>query len=288
MRVNSERGRTEYLLVGLVQGQHGLSAYPMGKGSGSVTTFSSADGFITIDQHTEILDSGATVSVQLLGQRLEPADLVIIGSHCAGLDLLIGMMMQQGIRVKALYVGSMGGLAAAKREECDIAGVHLMDPATGEYNRPLLTATLSLVSGYGRMQGIVFRKDDARFQGKRRDEAAMAVQQDTNFVMVNRNAGSGTRIIIDKLLGEHRPAGYGTQTKSHNAVAAAVAQGRADWGVAIDTVARQYGLGFIPLQEEQYDFIVPMTRLQRPAVQAFCALLEDVQIREQLARLGFR
>jgi putative molybdopterin biosynthesis protein len=89
-------------------------------------------------------------------------------------------------------------------------------------------------------------------------------------------------------LGEHRPAGYGTQTKSHNAVAAAVAQGRADWGVAIDTVARQYGLGFIPLQEEQYDFIVPTTRLQRPAVQAFCALLEDVQIREQLAGLGFR
>ena len=75
--------------------------------------------------------------------------------------------------------------------------------------------------------------------------------------MVNRNAGSGTRVLIDKLLGERRPPGYGVQTKSHNAVAAAVAQGRADWGVAIDTVARQYGLGFIPLQEEHYDFVVP-------------------------------
>jgi len=106
--------------------------------------------------------------------------------------------------------------------------------------------------------------------------------------MVNRNAGSGTRIIIDRLLGEHRPAGYGTQTKSHNAVAAAVAQARADWGVAIDTVARQYGLGFIALQEEQFDFIVPAARLQRPAVRAFCALLDDAQIREQLAGLGFR
>src|SRR4029453_9762876 len=149
MRVNSERGRTEYLLVGLVQGQHGLSAYPMGKGSGSVTTFSGADGFITIDQHTEILDSDSTVSVQLLGQRLEVADLVIIGSHCGGLDLLVGRLMRQGIRAKALYVGSMGGLAAAKREECDIAGVHLMDPATGEYNRRFLTDALSLVPGYG-------------------------------------------------------------------------------------------------------------------------------------------
>jgi len=288
MRVNSERGRTEYLLVGLVPGEHGLAAYPMGKGSGSVTTFSGADGFITIDQHNEILDSGTTVSVQLLGQRLEPADLVIIGSHCVGLDLLIGKLMHQGIRVKSLYVGSMGGMAAAKREECDIAGVHLMDPATGEYNRPLLTSTLSLLPGYGRMQGIVYRQTDARFEGKRCDEALELALRDADCVMVNRNAGSGTRIIIDKLLGEHRPTGYGTQTKSHNAVAAAVAQGRADWGVAIDTVARQYGLEFIPLQEERYDFIVPTVRLQRPAVQMFCALLESTQARDELAALGFR
>ncbi len=247
MRVNSERGRTEYLLVGLVQGQHGLAAYPMGKGSGSVTTFSGADGFITIDQHTEILDSGSAVSVQLLGQGLEPADLVIIGSHCVGIDLLIGKLMRLGIRVKALYVGSMGGLAAAKREECDIAGVHLMDPATGDYNRPLLTSTLSLVPGYGRMQGIVYRRNDARFDGKSREEVVTRVRQDADCVMVNRNAGSGTRVLIDKLLGEARPAGHGTQTKSHNAVAVAVAQGRADWGVAIDTVARALRAGLHPV-----------------------------------------
>ena len=209
MRVNSERGRTEYLLVGLVQGPQGPSAYPMGKGSGSVTTFSGADGFITIDQHTEILDAGSTVSVQLLGQRLEPADLVIIGSHCVGLDLLIGKLIQQGIRAKALYVGSMGGLAAARRGECDVAGIHLLDPATGVYNRPLLTETLSLVPGYGRMQGIVHRRDDARFAGKTPDEAVAAALRDPACAMVNRNAGSGTRILVDRLLGAHRPAGYG-------------------------------------------------------------------------------
>jgi len=144
------------------------------------------------------------------------------------------------------------------------------------------------VPGYGRMQGIVYRQNDARFEGKRRDEALEVALRDAECVMVNRNAGSGTRIIIDKLLGEHRPTGYGTQTKSHNAVAAAVAQGRADWGVAIDTVARQYGLEFIPLQEERYDFIVPTVRLQRPAVQMFCALLESTQARDELAALGFR
>ncbi|HEX4584971.1 MAG TPA: molybdopterin biosynthesis protein [Burkholderiaceae bacterium] len=288
MRVNSERGRTEYLLVGLVQGQHGLSAYPMGKGSGSVTTFSGADGFITIDQHTEILDSGSTVPVTLLGQRLEPADLVIVGSHCVGLDLIVGKLMRQGVRAKSMNVGSMGGLAAAKRGECDIAGVHLMDPATGQYNRPLLTDTLTLVPGYGRMQGFVFRHGDARFEGKSLDEAIGAGLGAEGCVMVNRNAGSGTRIIIDGLLGDNRPAGYGTQTKSHNAVAVAVSQKRADWGIAIDTVARQYGLGFIPIQEEQYDFIVPTARLERPAVRAFRALLNDAGVREALRALGFR
>jgi putative molybdopterin biosynthesis protein len=265
-----------------------MLAYPMGKGSGSVTTFSGADGFITIDQHTEILDAGAQVSVQLLSERLEPADLVIIGSHCVGLDLLIGKLMQDGIRAKALFVGSVGGLTAAKRGECDIAGVHLMDPATGEYNRPLLTDALALVRGYGRMQGIVFRRGDARFDGKTSGDAIATALSATDCVMVNRNAGSGTRIIVDKLVGKNRPAGYGTQTKSHNAVAAAVAQGRADWGVAIDTVARQYGLGFIPLQEEQFDFVVPKARLERPAVLAFRALLDEPETRAQLRALGFR
>jgi putative molybdopterin biosynthesis protein len=288
MRVNSERGRTEYLLVGLVQGPQGFAAYPMGKGSGSVTTFSGADGFITIDQHTEILDVGSTVAVQLLGQRLEPADLVIIGSHCVGLDLLVGELIRSGVRAKSLYVGSMGGLAAAKRGECDVAGVHLMDPATGEYNRPLLTGALALVPGYGRMQGIVYRTGDSRFAGKSRDQAIASALRDPDCVIVNRNAGSGTRVLIDQLLGDRRPPGYGVQTKSHNAVAAAVRQGRADWGVAIDTVAQQYGLGFIPVQEERYDFIVPKVRLDRPAVRAFRELLAAAEIRGALRALGFR
>jgi putative molybdopterin biosynthesis protein len=287
MRVNSERGRTEYLLVGLVQSESGLAAYPMGKGSGSVTAFSGADGFITIDQHTEIVDAGATVSVQLLGQRLEPADLVIIGSHCAGLDLLVGELVRKGIRAKAMYVGSMGGLAAAKRGECDIAGIHLMDPNTGGYNRHLMTEALALVPGYGRMQGIVYRPGDARFDGRSAEAALAAAVQDRDCTMVNRNTGSGTRIIIDKLLGQHRPPGYGMQTKSHNAVAAAVQQGRADWGVAINTIADQYGLAFIPLQQEHYDFVIPKARLARPAVTAFRELLNDTAIRQRLSALGF-
>ena len=288
MRVNSERGRTEYLLVGLVQAEAGLAAYPMGKGSGSVTTFSNADGFITIDQHTEILDANSVVDVQLLGRDVEPPDLVIIGSHCVGLDFLVGKLVRQGIRAKALYVGSMGGASAARRGECDIAGVHLLDPASGEYNRHLLTSSLTLVPGYGRMQGFVYRHGDARFEGKRVEAAVAAACAVPACVMVNRNPGSGTRVLIDRLLGDVRPPGYGVQTKSHNAVAASVAQGRADWGVAIDTVARQYGLAFIALQEERYDFIVPTARLARAPVRAFCALLDEPGIRGELRALGFR
>jgi putative molybdopterin biosynthesis protein len=287
MRVNSERGRTEYLLVGLVQSPRGLAAYPMGKGSGSVTTFSNADGFITIDQHTEMLDADAEVTVQLLGRDVEPADLVVIGSHCVGLDILAGMLVRQGLRAKSLYVGSMGGVAAARRGECDVAGVHLLDPATGSYNRHLVTDGLTLLPGYGRMQGFVFRAGDARFEGRTLDKAVKAALEDPACVMVNRNAGSGTRILIDKLVGAARPPGYGVQTRSHNAVAAAVTQGRADWGIAIDTVARQYGLGFIPLQEERYDFIVPTARLDRPAVRAFRALLADRAVRDRLRAAGF-
>jgi putative molybdopterin biosynthesis protein len=288
MRVNSERGRTEYLLVSLFHGERGLAAYPMGKGSGSVTAFSYADGFVTIGQHEEIVAADTRVSVQLLGEGVGPADLVAIGSHCVGLDYLLGELQTRGVSVKALHVGSMGGLAAARRRECDIAGIHLMDSATGEYNRPFLDDDLELITGYRRMQGIVFRPDDARFATADAKSAIGNALADPACTMVNRNPGSGTRILVDRLLAGVQPPGYGVQTKSHNAVAAAIAQGRADWGLAIDTVARQYGLAFIAVQEEHYDFVVPKARSGRSPVQIFRALLQESGVRARLAELGFR
>lgn len=287
VRINSERGRTEYLLVGLFDAESGLAAYPMGKGSGSVTAFSQADGFVTIGQHQEIVDARTQVDVQLLGSGLEAPGLVAIGSHCVGLDCVLGELQSRGTTVKALHVGSMGGLAAAKRGECDIAGVHLMDPATGIYNRHLLDDSLLLVEGYRRMQGLVFRPGDSRFQGRLLAEAVAAALADADCTLVNRNPGSGTRVLVDRLLQGRQPPGHGVQTKSHNAVAAAVAQGRADWGIAIDTVAAQYGLGFIPMQEEHYDFVVPKARAARAPVQAFIALLQEPALRGRLAALGF-
>ena len=287
-RINSDRGRTEFVLVGLVQSTTGYVAYPLGKGSGSVTTFSLADGFVTIDQHTEIIESDSQVSVQLLGSTVEPADLIFIGSHCVGLDLLINKLLQQGFTAKAMHVGSTGGLAAAERGECDIAGVHLLDPDTNTYNRSFLTPNMTLVEGYLRRQGLVFQDGDQRFMHQTYEQALENMLTSESCAMINRNAGSGTRILIDRLLRGQRPAGYSVQARSHNAVAAAVKQGRADWGVAIESVAREYDLGFLPIGPEQYDFVIPAERLQRPAVQAFVRLLNDSQIRKQLSECGLK
>lgn len=289
VRITSDRGRMEFVMVGLVRTDAGFAAYPMGKNSGAVTAFSHADGFIRVDTQTEQLAPGSRVDVQLLSDQLEPADLVSIGSHCVGLDRLLGHLQSQGLQTKSLHVGSTGGLAAVRRGECDIAGVHLLDPKSGEYNRPFLEPEMELVKGYRRLQGIVYRPEDKRFEGKDSPQKAVrAALSDPHCLMVNRNAGSGTRILIDGLLEGAQPPGYAVQPKSHNAVATAVAQGRADWGVAIDTVARFYGLGFIPLLEEHYDFVVPKTRLQRPAVQRFIELLQNPEIHTELRALGFR
>jgi len=286
-RYNSEIGRTEYLLVNLVQGPDGLSAYPLGKGSGSVTTFSQADGFLVIPREQEFVEAGETVGVISLGRGVAPADLVVVGSHCVGIDLLLGILNERGFTSKTIWVGSQGGLTAAGRGECDLAGIHLLDPETNEYNRPFVPAGVTLIRGYGRMQGIAFRAGDRRFEGRSVAEVAEVSCRDQGCYMVNRNRGSGTRILIDRLLAGRRPRGYAVEARSHNAVAAALEQGRADWGVLIEPVAAAYGLAFIPLSAEQFDFVVPDRRLDRPAVTAFRAILRDRETRRRLAAAGF-
>jgi len=144
------------------------------------------------------------------------------------------------------------------------------------------------VPGWRRMQGIVFRKGDARFDGLSAQAAVRAALADPACIMVNRNQGAGTRILIDRLLGEARPDGYWNQPKSHNAVAAAIAQHRADWGMTIAPVAHASGLGFIALAEEHYDFATVTARKQRPAAQAFLRALASDESRAALEAAGFR
>jgi len=288
VRIASELGRTEFVMVSLVDGADGLIAYPTGKGSGAITSFAQADGFLRIDALADQMRAGTEVEVTLFTPHVRVPDLVIVGSHCTGLDLVTAPLSRAGLVVRSIAVGSLGGLAAAKRGECDLAPIHLFDDKTESYNAPFLVEGLELVPGWRRMQGIVFRNGDARFEGLAAEAAVLSALADPGCIMVNRNQGAGTRILIDRLLAGARPDGYWNQPKSHNAVAAAVAQHRADWGMTIAPVAHAAGLGFIPFAEEHYDFALVTARKHRPAVQAFLQALATEQSRTALGLAGFR
>ena len=286
VRIASELGREEFVLVSLVAGDDGPIAFPSGKGSGAVTAFSQADGFLAIDPLAAALDADTSAEVTLIGKSERAPDLVIMGSHDIALDVVVGALAERGFSARTIAVGSLGGVAAASRGECDLAPVHLVDPATGVYNRHLLAPGLALLPGWRRMQGFVFREGDARFAGLSADGALKAALADPTALMVNRNAGSGTRVLIDGLLRGARPPGYANQPRSHNAVAAAIAQRRADWGLAIAPVARMYGLAFLPVAPEHYDFLLIEARRSRPAVQAFLEVLRDEATRARIRALG--
>lgn len=286
-RLASERGRSEFVMVSLVERPGGgLAAVPTAKGSGAVTAFTQADGFVEVPALTTGLEAGTPVSVRLFDAAGRAPDLVVAGSHCLGLDVVAGHLARRGLATRILALGSAAGLAAARRGECDLAPVHLFEAATGRYNTPFLVPGLGLIPGWRRMQGVVFRPGDARFEGRDAAEAIAAALADPAIVMVNRNPGSGTRALIDARLGAVRPKGWWNQPKSHNAVAAAVARGSADWGVSIRTVADLYGLGFLPLAEEHYDFVSVEARAGHPAVAAFRDALADPAVRARLAALG--
>ena len=289
-RLNSDKGRTEFHLVHLVRKAEGFSAYSTGKGSGSITGFARADGFIEIPRNTEMIESGQNVTIQILGEAASPPDLMLIGSHCVGLDYLMGEMLKRGVSCRFLAVGSMGGLMATKRGECDISGIHLMDADSGIYNKHLISPDMHLQKGYRRSQGLVFRKNDKNFADFNSDfvKNFQRIINNSEINMINRNRGSGTRVLLDHYLVDQQPSGFFQEAKSHNSVAAAIAQKRADWGFAIRSVAEDLGLGFIPIQDEEYDFVIPNERLQRTEVEKFISLLEEKEIKQKLADLGLK
>ncbi len=186
------------------------AAFPSAKGSGAVTSFSQADGFIEIDALAGALDADTPARVTLIGDSARAPDVVIMGSHDIALDAVVSALAERGFSARTIAVGSQGGVAAAQRGQCDVAPVHLVDPATGIYNRHLLSPGITLVKGWQRMQGVVFRPGDPRFERKTAGNAVKSALADPECLMVNRNAGAGTRVLIDKLLGGARPPGYAT------------------------------------------------------------------------------
>ena len=163
-----------------------------------------------------------------------------------------------------------------------------MDEQSNTYNQPFLNKEIELIKGYGRLQGFVFRPDDQRFAGKDLAAAIYIAIHQSDLLMVNRNKGSGTRILIDRLLKNVRPSGYLAEVKSHTAVVASILQKRSDWGIAIQSAVENTNLGFIPIAEEQYDFVIPKCRLKRPEILAFLSLLRNEIATKALNQFGLK
>ena len=285
IRLPSELGRTEFVMVALSQTQEGLVAHPLQRGSGAVTAFAQADGFLTIDALSDQMPAQERVCVRLIGRDLHVPKLTIIGSHCSGLDEVISRLTRMNLGTRVVAVGSMGGLAALRRGDCDLAPMHLLHAESGEYNRGFLSQGMTLIKGWRRMQGLAYRSGDMRFEGEGVETVIKSAAEDPDILMVNRNSGSGTRILMDGLLQGAEPQGYFNQPRSHHAVAAAIAQGRADWGLTIEPIARAFGLAFRPLAEEHYDFAVLEKRVSSPEMTAFREALQEAEPAIRL--LGF-
>jgi len=295
----SVRGRQELLPVHIVTDQNGrYLAYPTMGGSGAITSFALADGFIKIPADHDMLNEGEKVQVHLFSPKIELPELVIIGSHCVGIDILLRIMLQhkRQVSAKIINVGSLGGLHALRRGEADLAGIHLLDDKSGDYNLPFikrldLADAVTLIRGYSREQGFI----TARSNPKQIRGFEDLIRPEITFI--NRNAGSGTRILIDmnlaaiaKRRGEpfdtltDRIRGYDLEAKSHSAVASAISQGRADVGFGIRTVAEQYGLSFMPHSLERFDFAVHRSRMHKDSVRRFLETLRSQEFRISLEK----
>ncbi|ADY01488.1 molybdenum cofactor synthesis domain [Vulcanisaeta moutnovskia 768-28] len=299
IRADGAKGRRALYPVSLVDTGHGIVAYPLPAESGAISTLAFADGYIAIPETVEYLDSGDEVEVALFTHQYMPANLYIIGSHDLGLDVLIPML-PGFIRARVINVGSMGGLYAVKRGEADVAGLHLVDEETGQYNVPYMIKysvnNAVLIRGYSREQGLIIPRGNPKNIRSVED----LLRDDVRIV--NRNKGAGTRFLLDMKLKEiaskmgikfedlvKRINGYYYEVKTHTAVAAAVAQGKADVGVGIRAAAAMYSLDFIPLGWESYDFAISIDRLEKDSVKAFLSMLRSNEFKEALERLpGYR
>jgi putative molybdopterin biosynthesis protein len=284
------KGKRDLIPVQLVHSGNSIIAYPLLTHSGSASALAIADGFIDVPEKREFLQEGETVDITTLNPVLRIADLTIIGSHCLGVDRIVERLV--GLEVKVVNVGSWSGWQAIKRGEADVAGTHLLDEATLEYNIPFLEKMgiqdrAVIVRGYSRKIGLVVSKTNPKGITGLEDLLGKNVR------FVNRNKGSGIRTYLDLQLkeltsGSFSPmsiSGYTYEVKTHTAVAAAVSQGRADCGLAFEAVTAFYPVDFIPLGEEIYDFLVSKQRLQKTSVQDFIRVLGSDEFRDDLSDL---
>ena len=270
-----------------------LMASPLSRGSGVVSSFMKADGIVEVPQGLEGFEAGEEVSVRLLSpmDKLEKT-VVVIGSHDPLLDELGDMLhvADSDVYMSSSHVGSMGGIMAIRRGEAHAAGCHLLNTETGEYNVSFMKkyfpkGGVRLIRCVGRQQGLMVAKGNPLNIQKFADIAKEGVRY------VNRQKGSGTRILTDYLcrqdgLNVDAIYGYDREELTHTSVAAQIVSGSADAGMGIYSAAKLYDLDFVPLCIEEYDLIVPDHAWEIPQVRQMIDMLKSEAFKEKILALG--
>lgn len=283
----------EYIRVRLGYVGDQLIASPLSRGSGVISSFMKADGMLEVPQGTEGYEAGTKVQVRLLRPRQELENtIVVIGSHDPLLDETGDIIHRKNpqIYMSSSHVGSMGGIMAARKGENHIAGIHLLDEKDGSYNESFLEkyfpkGGVRLVECVGRIQGLMVAKGNPRgIQG-------ISDLQKTGIRYVNRQKGSGTRILFDYLCKKEKIYaseiyGYEREEFTHTSVAAQIASGSADAGLGIFSAAQLYNLEFIPICMEQYDLLIPDYAWDTPMIQELIRTLQSSEFRKRLEMLG--
>jgi putative molybdopterin biosynthesis protein len=292
-RIASSLEHREFVRVkcGVVGGRMIVS--PLSRGAGITMSLVHADGILEIPQESEGYESGAEVDIRLTRPPGEIENrLVSIGSHDLLLDVITELMYRGGnhISLSSTHQGSMGGVMAIRKGECHIAPVHLLDTRDGRYNEYLFgryfkPGEAALLKGVGRSQGLIVKP------GNPRGIASIGDLVAENIVYINRQRGSGTRVLLDYLLAlnnidPERINGYNREMTTHMAVASAVKSGTADAGLGVFSAAAVNGLDFIPLGREDYDFIVRTDMIGEPSLQSFINCLKSAEFASELEKLG--
>ncbi len=269
------------------------TAVPLSRGAGVVTSFVKADGIIDVPQDCEGYEAGQKVKVNLLRSEKEIKNtLTIVGSHDPLIDEVVDILRikHNDCFVASSHVGSMGGIMAVKRGEAQLGGVHLLDEQTGDYNIPYIkkyfpNGGVVLVEGVKRIQGIMVQRGNPKNIKYFEDMAWDGLSY------VNRQRGSGTRILFDYLcnqkdIDKSKIYGYEREEFTHTGVAAQIAAKTADAGLGIYSAAKTYDLDFIPVCDEEYDFLISKQALEDKNVQRFLQALAGDDLKQRLEKLG--
>lgn len=268
-------------------------AVPMDRGAGIVSGYAKCSALLQVPQNCEGYEAGDAVGLHLLtDEKVLENTLMIVGSHDPLLDEMWELLRQTDRRyhVSSAHVGSMGGIMAVKRGEAHLGGIHLLDETTGIYNFSYVRkffpdGGVKLIRGVGRLQGLMLPKDNPK------QIHSFADISTKNCSYVNRQKGSGTRILLDYLLRKdgidsEKLYGYTREEFTHTAVAAIVKAGSADAGLGIYSAAKIYDLDFVPLWNERYDLLIAESAIADPVVQEFLNVLRSDDLKDRLLYMG--